>query len=81
MPSLDYQLQNREGTEADENALINTFTQLNFEKDSIILKQNRTHTQMLQDIQEAAGKVTEQHSTLFVAILTHGEEGKFFVAL
>lgn len=76
LPSPDLQLQQREGTEADVNILKDTFRHLHFSDESIIVRENRTHIQIMQEIKDAADKVTKDHSTFFVAILTHGENGK-----
>lgn len=75
LPNSETSLQNREGTEADVKALKRTFEHLNFSKESVILKHNRKHLDILQDVKDAANKVTKEHSSLFVVILTHGEEG------
>lgn len=76
LPSPDLQLQQREGTEADVKILKDTFRHLHFNDESIIVRENRTHIQILQEVKDAANKVTKDHSTFFVAILTHGENGK-----
>lgn len=82
LPNSETSLQDREGTEADVKALKRTFEHLNFSKESIIIKNNRKHLDILQDVKDAANKVTKDHSSLFVTILTHGEKGiqlKMFV--
>lgn len=65
----------RDGTKADEKSLQHTFRELKFNNNDIILKQNRTHWQILEDIKEAANKVTKDHSSLFVIIMSHGQKG------
>lgn len=75
MPETDEVLEEREGTEVDEKSLWDTFKHLGFDENSIILAPNRTHSQIKQDVQDAANKVSKDHSSLFVVILTHGEKG------
>lgn len=75
LPKADQLLSNREGTEIDEKALTDTFLYLKFGDENIFLKKGRKHTEIMQDIKDAANKVTKDHSSFFVIILTHGEKG------
>lgn len=75
LPTNSRTLQRREGTETDEKYLVDTFKRLNFNNDSIIVKRDRRHYDIRQDVKDAANKVTKEHSSLFVTILSHGEKG------
>lgn len=80
LPKSKELLKNRVGTGIDKEKLVQTFQSCNFGS-NIIVKEDLIHSEMLKAIREAASKV-RNHSSLFVCILSHGEEGiTFFIYL
>lgn len=73
MPNSEVLLERRLGTNVDKERLVETFKNFNFGT-NIVVKDNLTHIQILKEIKNAASTV-RMHSSLFVCILSHGDEG------
>lgn len=76
-PELSYllparPLEPRKGTEKDVEALKQCFSRFKFE---IIVKEDLTHTEILETINSVISTMDRSNSCLFVAILSHGLEG------
>lgn len=79
-PNLSYMLpqkplEERMGTEKDVAALQRTFNQFNYD---IIIRNDLTHLEIIDEIRTTIETMTKSTSSLFVAILSHGLEGCVF---
>ncbi|XP_028130548.1 caspase-8 isoform X2 [Diabrotica virgifera virgifera] len=72
LPRNGERLEVREGTNKDRDNLINTFIRRGFK--NIIVANNLNHIDMLEKIKDTVNKTTNE-SSLFVCILSHGNEG------
>lgn len=75
LPSKDVKLEERSGTQKDKEQLENTFKKFGF---TVEIVDNLIHTDMIKKICGTIDKVREE-SSLFICILSHGDEGNSFI--
>lgn len=71
LPKTDLKLESRTGSEVDKNRLESTFQKLGFK---VCTEKNKKHDDMLEILKDTVKKF--QYSCLFVAILSHGDQGR-----
>lgn len=72
---VDSKLKTRNGTGVDKTRLQTIFTKLGF---YVVTDDNNTHSKMLEELKTVKEDVYKlKYSSLFVAILSHGDQGRF----
>lgn len=65
-------LVDRKGSENDKERLRDIFEQFGFK---VVVEESLPHLEMIQSIKDVTNQVTKQQSSLFICIMSHGDQG------